>query len=270
MKRLGLPIAITECHLHSTREKQMRWFNEMWETLNELKSEGVDIRAITAWAIFGLHGWNRLATESYSTYEPGVFNLSYGHARPTALARLIRILTKRKVYYHPVSPINVYGESKAEAEKEILFTNPNALIVRTSNVFSPWSTTNFVAETLEALREARPVYAANDIYVSPAYTPDLANESLDLLLDNEHGTRHVATEGVTTWAALAYRIAEMAGHDFSLIKEVSINQLGLKAKRLRRNVLMSKKGIVMPTLKNALQRYLEAINNYYRSNDAAV
>jgi dTDP-4-dehydrorhamnose reductase len=50
-EHLGLPIAITECHLHSTREEQMRWFNEMWETVNELKADGVDIRALTAWAI---------------------------------------------------------------------------------------------------------------------------------------------------------------------------------------------------------------------------
>ena len=93
-EHLQLPIAVTECHLYSTRQEQMRWFNQMWETVNDLKEEGIDIRALTAWALFGLHGWNKLVTEPWGTYEPGVFNLSTGQPRPTALARLIQVLTK--------------------------------------------------------------------------------------------------------------------------------------------------------------------------------
>lgn len=101
-QHLQLPLAITECHLHSTREDQMRWFNVMWKTLNKVKHEGVDIRAITAWAIFGLTGWNRLVTQPGGDYEPGVFNVSSGCPKPTALARFIQELTHHKVYYHPV------------------------------------------------------------------------------------------------------------------------------------------------------------------------
>jgi dTDP-4-dehydrorhamnose reductase len=101
-EHLQIPLAITECHLHSTREDQMRWFNTMWNTVNKVKSEGVDIRAITAWAIFGLYGWNCLVTKPCGDYEPGVFNLSSGCPRPTALARLLQELTEHKVYYHPV------------------------------------------------------------------------------------------------------------------------------------------------------------------------
>ncbi|MGI4803853.1 MAG: family 1 glycosylhydrolase, partial [Janthinobacterium lividum] len=49
-QRFGLPIAITECHIHCSREEQMRWFNDIWLTLNQLKTEGIDVRALTAWA----------------------------------------------------------------------------------------------------------------------------------------------------------------------------------------------------------------------------
>ncbi|MVN22442.1 family 1 glycosylhydrolase [Mucilaginibacter arboris] len=101
-ERLGLPIAITECHLHCTREEQMRWFNEMWENLNHLKEEGVDIRALTAWAIFGTYGWNMLVTKPWGDYESGVFNLNSGKPRPTAMSRMIQVLAKHQVYYHPV------------------------------------------------------------------------------------------------------------------------------------------------------------------------
>ncbi|HEU4470861.1 MAG TPA: family 1 glycosylhydrolase [Flavisolibacter sp.] len=101
-QHLQIPLAITECHLHSTREDQMRWFHTMWKTVNKVKREGVDVRAITAWAIFGLYGWNCLVTKPCGDYEPGVFNLSPGYPRPTALARLLQELTRNKAYHHPV------------------------------------------------------------------------------------------------------------------------------------------------------------------------
>ncbi|RYE01661.1 MAG: NAD-dependent epimerase/dehydratase family protein [Sphingobacteriales bacterium] len=101
-ERLGLPMAITECHLHSTREDQVRWFHSMWEAVQRVRSEGVDIRAITAWALFGLHGWNRLVTEPWGDYEPGVFNLQSGTARPTALAAYIRERTGAQSCAHPI------------------------------------------------------------------------------------------------------------------------------------------------------------------------
>jgi dTDP-4-dehydrorhamnose reductase len=101
-ERLKLPLAITECHLHCTREDQIRWFHQMWETVNKVKEEGVDLRAITAWAIFGLTGWNKLCTQPGGVYEPGVFNVSSGTPRPTALAHFLQELTRNKAYYHPI------------------------------------------------------------------------------------------------------------------------------------------------------------------------
>lgn len=101
-ERLRIPLAITECHLHSTREDQMRWFYRMWKAVNKIKAEGVDFRAITAWAIFGLTGWNKLVTQPGGDYEPGVFNVSSGHPRPTALAQFLQDLTQHKTCDHPV------------------------------------------------------------------------------------------------------------------------------------------------------------------------
>jgi dTDP-4-dehydrorhamnose reductase len=101
-QRLHLPMAITECHLYSTREEQMRWFYQMWKTACKAKQEGVDIRAVTAWAVLGLHGWNRLVTEPWGDYEPGMFNLNGGTPRPTALASMITALANEVDFQHPV------------------------------------------------------------------------------------------------------------------------------------------------------------------------
>ncbi|HVG15640.1 MAG TPA: family 1 glycosylhydrolase, partial [Chitinophagaceae bacterium] len=101
-ERLKLPLAITECHLHCTREDQIRWFHQMWETVKKVKEEGIDIRAITAWAIFGLTGWNKLCTQPGGVYEPGVYNVSSGTPRPTALTGFLKELTSKNMYYHPI------------------------------------------------------------------------------------------------------------------------------------------------------------------------
>lgn len=97
-----LPIAVTECHLHCTRDEQLRWFHSMWQTVNNLHAEGLDIRALTAWSLLGAYGWDRLVTKPWGTYEPGVFDLRTGKPRPTALAWLIRELSQKQTCDHPV------------------------------------------------------------------------------------------------------------------------------------------------------------------------
>lgn len=89
-ERYNLPIAITEAHLNCTREDQLRWFNHVYKVACKLKSDGVDIRAVTAWALFGSFGWNKLLTSINGEYETGVFDISAGYVRPTALSNLIK------------------------------------------------------------------------------------------------------------------------------------------------------------------------------------
>ncbi|MCE7067037.1 family 1 glycosylhydrolase [Dyadobacter sp. CY326] len=101
-ERLGLPMTITECHLYSTREEQMRWLKQMLETTALLRSEGVDIRAVTVWALLGLYGWNELVTQPWGVYEAGVFDVSNNQLRPTALAKMIEAHNAGLTFAHPV------------------------------------------------------------------------------------------------------------------------------------------------------------------------
>jgi dTDP-4-dehydrorhamnose reductase len=86
-QRYRVPLAITEVHNGCTREEQMRWAADAWDTAEALRSEGIDIRGVTAWSLLGSHGWNTLLTTP-GVYEPGVFDVSTGTPRPTALAPL--------------------------------------------------------------------------------------------------------------------------------------------------------------------------------------
>ncbi|MDB5020618.1 MAG: dTDP-4-dehydrorhamnose reductase [Pedobacter sp.] len=413
-ERLQLPLAITECHLYSPREEQMRWFNDMWNTANRLKNEGVDIRAITAWALFGLHGWNKLCTQPFGEYEPGVFNLNSGVPRPTAMVAYLQALTRDQNYAHPVletegwwkldvhkihigkqrpttrirkktpacqpliiigksgtlgvalsriatdrnihhkllsredlditkrsgieavvaelnpwaiinaagyvkvdeaenqlkdclransegpsnlaaiceknnikllsfssdlvfdgkklspytesdavSPLNNYGKSKVQAEKKILELNPNALIVRTSSFFGPWDEYNFATRTLKDLAENKRVRAASDVFISPTYLPDLAHECLNILLDDEYGIFHLTNYGAVSWAEFAFKIAEKAGYDRNLIEPVPFKKIGWKVLMPNYSALGSEKGIRLPSFEDALQRYVEALDDRY-------
>src|ERR1700712_55767 len=51
--RYAIPMAVTEVHLHCTREEQMRWFKEIWDDACSLCNEGIEIKGVTAWALLG-------------------------------------------------------------------------------------------------------------------------------------------------------------------------------------------------------------------------
>jgi dTDP-4-dehydrorhamnose reductase len=96
-----IPIAVTEVHLHCTREEQMRWLNDVWGIANYLNSKSISIIAITPWALLGAFGWDKLLTCPQGTYEPGAFDISSGHPRPTILAAMIQAYSRGETFHHP-------------------------------------------------------------------------------------------------------------------------------------------------------------------------
>ena len=168
-----------------------------------------------------------------------------------------------------VSPLCVYGMSKALADREVLRVHPGALIVRAGAFFGPWDEGSFVASALRALAEGRPLHAASDSVVSPTYIPDLVNAALDLLVDGTTGLWHVANRGEVTWAALACRLAELAGLDPSRVLACSTRSLGLAAARPPYSALGSLRGLVLPRLDDSLSRYLCEREAWRRSEAAA-
>lgn len=101
-ERYKLPLAVTEVHIECTREEQMRWVQQTWNIANQLKEEGVDMRAITIWSLLGAYDWNSLLTRPGTFYESGVFDMSGGTPRPTALFKMIRSLALEGHYEHPL------------------------------------------------------------------------------------------------------------------------------------------------------------------------
>ena len=154
------------------------------------------------------------------------------------------------------SPLNVYGRSKAEAEAMVLGALPLALVIRTSAFFGPWDEHNFVTVALRSLASGQSFRAADDSVVSPTYVPDLVHATLDLLIDNEQGIWHLANAGATTWADLARRAAKLAEIDAGPLEACSTRSLHLAAPRPLYSVLTSERGTLLPSLDDALLRYL--------------
>jgi dTDP-4-dehydrorhamnose reductase len=174
---------------------------------------------------------------------------------------------KRRVPYTEsdgVSPLSVYGQSKADAERRMLAALPNALVIRTSAFFGPWDEYNFVTLALRALASGRRFPAADEPVVSPTYVPDLVHASLDLLIDGESGIWHLANSGATTWFDLASRAAEFSGLDASLIDASPILSFNLPARRPLFSVLGSERGTLLPTLDDALSRYMNQCEMRWR------
>ena len=411
--RYRLPLAITEAHLGCTREEQLRWFKEVWDSAVETRESGVDVRAVTGWSAFGAFDWNSLLTCEDGSYEPGFFDLRAPKPRPTALAQMIRTLAtgsdfdhpaldfpgwwhrldrfsyppvtrrelpvctsvqgknsrgaasrplvitggsgtlgrafariceKRGIAYHLLSradlditdpigvemmidrfepwaiinaagfvrvddaesevdkcrrenlegplnlaqhcarhglglvtfssdlvfdgvknsayvesdltaPLNVYGQSKADAEAMILNEFLQALMIRTSCFFGPWDQFCFSYSVLKTLAGGKVFRAGTDQYISPTYVPDLVNAALDLLMDRECGIWHLANSGALTWEDFALEIAERGGYSPHLIQGMPLNSLGTVAVRPAYSVLGSERASLMPPLDQALDRY---------------
>lgn len=97
-QRYHLPLAITEAHLNCTRENQLRWFDHVYKIATKATADGIDIRAVTMWALLGSFGWNKLLTSERCDYETGAFDISAGYLRPTALSCYVKRLIKQENY----------------------------------------------------------------------------------------------------------------------------------------------------------------------------
>ncbi|MFO0588405.1 MAG: family 1 glycosylhydrolase [Polyangiaceae bacterium] len=155
-----------------------------------------------------------------------------------------------------VAPLGVYGQSKAEAEREVMRLHPRSLIVRTAALFCPWEENGDTTGLLKALLEGRPVRAAEDSVVSPTYLPDLVHATLDLLVDAEQGLFHLANRGAVSYFELARRIASLSGIDPKVVVPCPGRALGMVAPRPAYSVLGSRRGVLLPPLEESLSRYV--------------
>lgn len=93
-QRYRRPVVMTEAHIGSAADQQASWLAYAWSSALEARQAGADVRAVTAWALLGAHGWDRLVTEEGGRYEPGPLCLKNGTLEPTPLAHFLKQLAR--------------------------------------------------------------------------------------------------------------------------------------------------------------------------------
>lgn len=161
------------------------------------------------------------------------------------------------------SPVNAYGKSKLEAEKQMSEVCRHSCIVRT-NIFG-WNATQrkSMAEwMLEKLTNREELAAFKDVIISPLLTDDLSQIIFELCQLEHEGTIHVGSSDSYSKLQFAHMIAETFGLDPSKIKPTSVDDLHLKANRPKNTSLdvhriSSLLGRGMPTVHDGIKRMKE-------------
>lgn len=162
-----------------------------------------------------------------------------------------------------VSPINVYGHSKAAGEIATLATDSNNIVVRISSVFGSQGSYgkggNFVETILEKARNGVPLNVVNDIHMSPTYTSDVSEIILKAMDLNYSGILHGANSGSVTWFEFAREILKLSGSKIQLSE--SQTNWESTPKRPKNSALSAEKSIAIlgarHSWQDGLSRYLK-------------
>lgn len=116
------------------------------------------------------------------------------------------------------NPNSVYGHTKHQAEIKIEQEAENAVIIRTSWLFSELGN-NFVKTMIKLGNERTELKVVNDQFGSPTYASDLAKAIFKLLNKKINGIEiyNYSNEGSCTWYEFAKSIFEIKNIDCKLI-----------------------------------------------------
>lgn len=141
----------------------------------------------------------------------------------------------------PPHPLNTYGASKLEGEKQALQFNPDSIIIRTSWVYSEFGK-NFVRTMVKLMSEKEEINVVNDQFGSPTYAADLAEAILKIIASGnwQPGVYHYSNDGVISWYDFAVAIKGLNGYSCK-INPIPTSEYPTPAKRPMYSVLDKKK-----------------------------
>jgi dTDP-4-dehydrorhamnose reductase len=163
-------------------------------------------------------------------------------------------------------PINVYGSTKRAGELACLKVNPDAVIIRTSWVYSRFGN-NFVKTMQRLLRERDTISVVNDQIGSPTYAADLAQAMMDIVTAEEwiSGIYNYSNEGEISWYDFVLAIKEIVGYSCDVNGIPSLSY-PTPAKRPAFSLLDKTKirivyGVSVPDYKDSLKKCLDLVKS---------
>jgi dTDP-4-dehydrorhamnose reductase len=203
--------------------------------------------------------------------------LNVANAARDAGSRLLFVSTdyvfdgQKGAAYEPndvVCPINIYGRSKAEAEKGMLEILPGCCILRTSWLFGAIG--RCFPNTILGLAETRKkLSVVADQIGRPTYNRDLARAILKLVHANAQGILHASNAGECTWYEFARELIHAAGIVDVVVEAIRTEDMPRPARRPKHSVLstarLQRYGIDMRPWKETLTDYFAERNELRRS-----
>jgi dTDP-4-dehydrorhamnose reductase len=164
------------------------------------------------------------------------------------------------------NPINVYGASKLLGEQLCMKENNEAIIIRTSWVYSSFGH-NFVKTMMRLMNERPEINVVNDQIGSPTYAADLAKAILDIVASGkwQSGIYHYSNEGKISWYEFAVAIKDILKSSCK-VNPVPATSYPTAAKRPHYSLLNKEKikavfQISIPDWKSSLQNCMEKLLN---------
>lgn len=162
------------------------------------------------------------------------------------------------------SPVSVYGKSKLAGEEALLKNCQQAMIIRTSWLYSSFGN-NFVKKMLSLGKERQELNVVFDQIGTPTYAADLARTILIILQQQsfQPGIYHFSNEGVCSWYDFAKAIFRIKNMECS-IQPIESKEFPTKAQRPFYSVLNKAKikktfNICIPHWEESLEKCLSLL-----------
>ena len=162
-------------------------------------------------------------------------------------------------------PVSAYGRTKLAGEEILQEVCPDAVIIRTAWLYSPFGN-NFVKTMQRLTSERETLNVVFDQVGTPTYAGDLAALIYKIIENNflnRQGIYHYSNEGVCSWYDFAKEICALSGNCCD-IQPCHSDEFPSKVKRPHFSVLDKTKvkktfGITVPYWKDSLVKCIEEL-----------
>ena len=159
------------------------------------------------------------------------------------------------------NPLGVYAQTKLEGEQNVLSANSKATIARVN--FFGWSLsgTRSLSEFFyNSLSKGQQVNGFTDVWFCTMFVGDLADTLVRMLEKGLSGLYHAVGSEALTKYDFGVKIARQFGYDKSLVRPISVEESGLKAKRSRNlrlsvHKLSTDLGTEVPGVSTGIQKF---------------
>lgn len=138
-----------------------------------------------------------------------------------------------------LNPVNAYGRTKAEGEKELLENTNKYFLIRTAWLYGEGK--NFVRTMLNLSEKNKTLRVVADQTGSPTSAAELARFIVYLIQTDKYGIWHGVCDGSTTWYEFTKEIMKLSGREDVEVIPIKSEEYKTKAKRPMYSVLSNEK-----------------------------